>query len=161
MANRISDKLYLVGRGITEEYFRSTGFLLTSNQRTRVASLIDEGRIVLVGEIPTQKLKQYLQSSRLFILPSLTEGLPISMLEALACGTPVIVSRVGSVPDVVQDGVNGKLIDAGSIRQLAAAMLSLPECDSDFSARCRSSVQQYNIATVCDSYIRLFNSLAR
>ena len=52
-----------------------------------------------------------------FLLPSVTEGTPVSAIESLASGTPVVANRVGGVPDVVRDGVDGFLVEAGRRRR--------------------------------------------
>lgn len=63
-----------------------------------------------------------------FVLPSQFEGLPIAMLEAMALGRPVIASRVGGVPEVIQDGVDGLLIDPLCPDQLADRILAVINC---------------------------------
>jgi glycosyltransferase involved in cell wall biosynthesis len=59
------------------------------------------------------------RSSDIFVLPSYAEGFPISMLEAMASGLPVIASSVGAIPDVIEDEENGFLIKAGDYASLA------------------------------------------
>jgi glycosyltransferase involved in cell wall biosynthesis len=66
-----------------------------------------------------------LASAQVFILPSHVEGLPVSMLEAMAFGLPVIVSRVGSVPEVLVDGENGLMVEVGNVESLRTRMLIL------------------------------------
>src|SRR5207248_9675098 len=66
-----------------------------------------------------------LEQAHIFVLPSHTEGLPNAMIEAMAAGLPVVVTPVGSIPDVVVDGTNGLLVRPRDSAALAAALLSL------------------------------------
>jgi glycosyltransferase involved in cell wall biosynthesis len=61
----------------------------------------------ITGWISTNNLPNYLNKLKLIILPSYTEGLPTTALEAMACGTPVLATPVGGVPDVITDGETG------------------------------------------------------
>jgi glycosyltransferase involved in cell wall biosynthesis len=69
----------------------------------------------IVGNVDFVNWKEntefYYNSARIFCLPSHHEGLPMTMLEAMACGVPPVVSNVGDVTDAVEDGVNGIVID--------------------------------------------------
>jgi glycosyltransferase involved in cell wall biosynthesis len=59
------------------------------------------------------------------VLPSLSEGIPMSLLEALSLGKPVVATRVGGVPEVIEDGVNGVLVGAGDETAIARACTSM------------------------------------
>ena len=61
----------------------------------------------------------------IFVLPSLTEGLPMAMLEAMAAGRPLIASRVGAIPKIIENGVNGLLVEPGNSDDLRKAIIEL------------------------------------
>src|SRR5206468_8023817 len=60
-----------------------------------------------------------------FVLPSANEGTPVTAIEALASGCPVVATRVGGVPDVVEDGVDGFLVEPAAVQELAARLAEL------------------------------------
>jgi glycosyltransferase involved in cell wall biosynthesis len=69
---------------------------------------------MLAGMVPNRLIPDYLNQMKLLVLPSYTEGLPTILIEAMACGTPVLATRVGNIPDVIRDGENGFLLDNNS-----------------------------------------------
>lgn len=71
-------------------------------------------RVEIVGWISHEVLPQYLNQLRLLVLPSYTEGLPNIILEAMSCGTPVLATPVGAIPDIVKDGDTGFIISDNS-----------------------------------------------
>ena len=76
-------------------------------------------KVKLVGWIPHDELPEYLNELRLVVLPSYTEGLPNLMLEAMACGTPVLATPVGAIPDVIKDGKTGFIMENNSAECIA------------------------------------------
>ena len=91
--------------------------------RVRVEELGIRDRVVFLGEYtPVQEL---LSCSDLFLLPSMSESFGLAALEAMACGSPVVASRVGGLPEVIMDGETGYLCEAGDIDEMAAASIKI------------------------------------
>ena len=82
-----------------------------------------EGRVFLVDRIPNAKLPEYYSSASVFVLPSYYEAFPKVLIEAMACGTPVVTSKMGGTVDSVRDGENGYLVQYGRPEQIAEAIV--------------------------------------
>ena len=82
----------------------------------------NEKDIIFSGVKSPNEIKNYYNSCDVFVLPSLSEGFGIVNLEAMACGKPVISTRVGGIIDVVIDGKTGLLVDPANIDELYLAM---------------------------------------
>jgi sugar transferase (PEP-CTERM/EpsH1 system associated) len=93
---------------------------LLADVRQQVAALGLQDAVWLPGA--RADIQALLHSFSVFTLPSLAEGTPVSMLEAMACGLPVLASRVGGIPEVVDEGVQGLLVPVGDVDALAAAI---------------------------------------
>ena len=85
-----------------------------------IESLDLGGRVRLAGE--RRDVPELLATADVFVLPSSSEGMPVSVLEAMAAGLPVVASRVGGVPEQVADGKTGVLVGPGDADELAAAL---------------------------------------
>jgi glycosyltransferase involved in cell wall biosynthesis len=101
-----------------------------------------------------------LAASDIFVLPTLTEALPTVLAEAMAARLPIIASRVGGVPEMVVDGQNGCLVEAGDVDGLITAcktLLSRPQKCADMAAQGWEVVQQkFNIERQVDQLEQLY-----
>jgi len=84
-----------------------------------------DGRIEWAGARPATEVPDWMRRFDFIVLPSLSEGRPNVVVEAMASGLPVIATSVGGVPELVSDGQTGLLVKAGDERQLADAIRSL------------------------------------
>jgi glycosyltransferase involved in cell wall biosynthesis len=85
-----------------------------------LADKIDRGSVRLTGWVDHDEVPAFLNSFRLLVMTSRTEGVPTTALEAMACGTPVCATPVGGIPDVVHDGETGWLLTEASTAEMAA-----------------------------------------
>jgi len=85
-------------------------------------------RVTFAGWIRHEDLPGYLNSIRLLVLPSYTEGLPNIMLEAMACGTPVLATPVGAVPDFIREGETGFIMASNAPDEIATSVLDIFRC---------------------------------
>lgn len=97
--------------------------------------------VVIHGWVGSEKIKELFESTTAFLLPSYIEGLPMSSLEAMAAGVPVIASDVGGIPDVIVDNINGFLIKPGDIQALANNMKMLLD-DHDMRKRIANAARE-------------------
>ena len=77
---------------------------------------------MFVGNLTPDKLVKFYNSADLLCLPSFSEGFPNVIIESLMCGTPVVASSVGGIPEIIKDGVNGFLIDPKSPESIVQAL---------------------------------------
>lgn len=98
---------------------------LTSGIESRMRPLADKGLVKVLGYVPDPHMSALYSGARAFILPSLYEGFGLPVLEAMACGVPVIASRSSSIPEVAGDA--GILCDPMDATAFADAMRQLAE----------------------------------
>jgi glycosyltransferase involved in cell wall biosynthesis len=84
-----------------------------------------QARIAVTGFVSPNDLPAYYSLMDIFVQPSLRDGLPNALLEAMACEKPVVVTRVGGIADAVTDGRNGRIIATNDVAELANAMQEL------------------------------------
>lgn len=109
-------KVLLIGRGETHDQITQA-----------VTRLGLEAYIKIVGYVRNDLLPGYLASSDISASPSLTDGTPLSLLEAMACGLPLVMTDVASYHDWVVDGENGFLVPIGDAKMMAARLCHLVE----------------------------------
>jgi glycosyltransferase involved in cell wall biosynthesis len=81
--------------------------------------------ILLPGWVSHKALVDYLNDMKLLVIPSDTEGLPNVMLEAMACGTPVLATLVGGIPTIIKDGETGFILENNSPHCIASSIINL------------------------------------
>jgi glycosyltransferase involved in cell wall biosynthesis len=98
-----------------------------------------------------------------FLLPSVNEGTPVSAIEALASGTPVVANRVGGVPDVVRNGVDGFLVEHGDVEGAGGKIAALAG-DAKLRVKLGGAgrarvIERYAVSRLVDDVDRLYRAL--
>lgn len=111
------------------------GGITDSDYMVRLRSLVKElgieDRVSIITEsVDYNKLVEYYQSATLFVFPTRDDCLGVVVLEALHCGLPVVASSVGGIPDMIEDGANGLLVNVDDPRDLANKIMLLLNDDN-------------------------------
>jgi len=123
-----------------------------------------QSNITFLGKKTPDEIAGLMRTAKVFILPSLEEGLGVVLLEALASGTPCIGSRVGGIPDVVNDQ-NGRLVDPGEPEQIAQAAVELITSQDLWqqlskNAR-RDALERFDWGIIADRLIEIYAGIIR
>jgi len=137
-------RLIIAGRGDLE-----------SALKNEAKELGIERNVLFLGYRPD--VSELLQAMDVFVLPSLSEGLSLSILEAMAAGTPVVATAVGGNPEIILDGQTGHLVPPGSGDALAEKILHLlenPTLAREVGQRSRLHVmQQFSLSQMVNRYL--------
>ena len=140
----------IIGDGLLYDYVRN--FIRANHY---------EDRVRLIGWVSHDDLPGYLNRLKLAVIPSYTEGLPNVLLESMACGTPVLASSVGSIPDLIVDGKNGYLMDGNAPDAIARQVLrAINNDNSNIIENGYSLVQkEYTFEAAVNKHLALFDKL--
>ena len=136
-----SIKLLIAGPGNKEKYY---GLLKG----------VDKRQCIFLGNVPYQAIHKLYLSSDIFLLPSLTESFPLSVLEAMSSGCAVIATDVGGIPEMIDNGLNGILIPPADVKAISSATSLLADDGSLRSVlghRARKKVEgNFTVKRMCD-----------
>jgi len=115
-----------------------------------------------IGWIPRDQLPTYLNELKLLIIPSHTEGLPNIMLEAMACGIPILATVVGTIPEIIKDGETGFILKDTSPEAIAEDIkraLGNPNLDKIARNAWELVRKEYTWKAAIESYQNIFTNL--
>ncbi|WP_400204344.1 glycosyltransferase family 4 protein [Candidatus Methanomassiliicoccus intestinalis] len=113
---------------------------------------LDDNECIFLGPVAYQEMPYLYSLASAFILPSFSESFPLTILEAMSCGVPVIASNVGGVPEIVQNEKDAMLINAGDSQELAKAVSRILVNDNfvnDIKINSRNKIlDKFNVETM-------------
>lgn len=129
------------------------------------AALGVAGLVSFVGKQPQSRIREYLSVADLLLLPSQSESFGLTALEAMASEVPVIATRVGGIPEVVEDGGCGFLFEVGDINGMVGAALKVLKDDAErkrLGARGREiAISNFTTDKIIPQYEALYERLIR
>jgi len=118
-----NSKLFIIGDG---------------SERKKLENLVEnlnlQEKVKFFGQILNEKIPEFLASANCFVLPSVSEGFGIVILEAMAAGVPVIATNVGGIPDIIENGKNGILVEPKNPEAIVKAIIKIFS-DSQFAQK--------------------------
>lgn len=156
----------VAARVLAKDSSRKVAFVMIGDgpmhaQMHNAVSALNDARFKFVGY--KKNVAEYLKLTDILIVPSKIEGLPLSILEAMAMNSIVIASKVGAIPDVIDDGEDGYVVAPGSVKELTARV---EQCLQDKTSvakmkkRARSKiVKHYSIDRLTDDYEQFYKKV--
>ena len=150
-------RLYIVGGDSDEPSTPHAARL-----RTRVAALGLDRRVRFLGAQPQRRLRYFYAAAEATVMPSYYESFGMVALEAMACGSPVVASRVGGLTTTVKDGVTGYLVpegDAGALSERLELLLHDPETRARLGREAMRWAADHRWPCVAEAVCRLYSEL--
>jgi glycosyltransferase involved in cell wall biosynthesis len=160
VADKIDGDLILVGRGLDED----TRMKRDMGSMKNIEDILMSGRIRFEGEKSRSEIRDLMSNCKVVVLPSFSEGMPLVILEAMACGKLVIASKVGELGRIIKDGENGFLVEPGRVGDLSAALLrTLTDFEKHrkVEGEARLTAEGFTIDKAVNNYLRIYGRFVR
>jgi glycosyltransferase involved in cell wall biosynthesis len=120
-------------------------------------------RVLMPGYV--KSAGNYLSYFKLFVMPSLTEGLPIVLLEAMRAGVPIAASRVGGIPNVLDEGRAGLLLEPGNVealkRGIAEVIMNPAEAEQRLHAARKRVREEFSSRIMAEKYLEIYRRVVQ
>ena len=150
LRQRANVRLLIVGDGV-----------IRKDLETQARDLGISENVVFLGH--REDTFELMQAMDIFVLPSLSEGIPMALLEAMAASRAVVASRVGGIPEIVEDGVEGILVEPMDVNRLVESCVRLiesPETAMRMGEQARKRVERdFSAVGMADQVVALYRGL--
>src|SRR5262249_60582302 len=120
--------------------------------------------VEFIGAAPPDRMPELYDRADIFVNSSLVDNMPLSLIEAFACGLAVVSSNAGGIPHIVTDGETGLLSPCGDYEALAANVIRLLEDQSlaaELISRARAACRLYTWTATRGSWLKIYTDMAR
>ena len=128
----------------------------------KLVSLNISDNVTFRGQIAHEQVVKFYQAADVFVQPSFSEAFGMGIIEAMACQVPVVGTRVGGIPEIIEDGKTGFLVDAGDSRALANALIELLSNDDlrrKMGEAGRKRVESFSWDNIVTNLLRLYEDM--
>lgn len=153
LKNNPSSEFLIIGTGILDD---QVGKLLYGREWSH--------KVKWVKWVDADRVADYLNELKLIVVPSFTEGLPNLILEAMGCGTPILASNVGAIPDLITEGVTGFVMESNAPEAIQSGVQKALDC-SDVEKVVKNAkkviVSAYTFEAACNRYKTILRSILK
>lgn len=150
--------------GVNQDHPKAKLMLVgDGEEREELESLVEEfglnERVKFIGRVQNEEIPQYMVASDVLVLPSLSEGFPVTILEAMASGLPIVATKVGGLPEIIKDGENGILVESKSPDEIAEKVLLILGDDGlreKISGNNRGEAKRYSWKSAVDKLEEIY-----
>jgi len=149
-------KLHIVGGIRKASYY--------NDLLNQIVNLGLQDSIVFKNHLSNSELMQEYSEAALFVLPSKEESLGVVLLEAMATGTPIVASNIGGIPDIIEDGQNGYLVNYGDSQAMASSIIKLLSDDKlrgEMGAKGKEMAKNYVPHKIAMEHLSLYKRVFR
>ena len=124
-----------------------------------------QGKVHFLGNISIEEVQSELSEANCLVVPSFQENAPLSIAEAMAVGVPVVAAKVGGIPEMIEDGGTGLLIDphdANSICEAVSKVLSDQKLAQSMGQRAKEAAQdRFRASAVCEKTLQAYRDVLK
>ena len=151
----------LLGRGTNVKVLIVGEGSIRQDLLTQMHDLGISDNVVFLGH--REDSDELLQALDIFVLPSLSEGIPMALLEAMAASRPIVASRVGGIPEIIEDGVDGYLVEPMDVNNLAERcrrLIESPDVARKMGEHGRKRVErEFSATAMADRVVSVYKEL--
>jgi len=126
-------------------------------ERTGIGAML-----TLRKAVPRDRIHDWLLSLDMFVLPSISEGCPNILMEAMACGVPSVATKVGAVPDLIEDGVSGLIApygNADALEKTLEKLMGMPDGGASLGSSARARMERFSPAWEKQEWRKIYQRL--